>query len=268
LKTVRLGAPFEKRFGQPYRVTHRADLHSALLTVSKDHKNLKIRMGAEKSIADFSAEDTVIAADGIWSNMRQAMFPQAKVVALPDQIYRALVDIPKSSETDLANVNLWLFPGGHVVSYLVCGGKKLNIVAVTQGSTPKDHFAKAADHLQTIIAIPTEWLIWPGAYVEPMPQWHKDNVILIGDAAHGTLPYLAQGAAMALEDATALAQTGNDFSAFERLRRPRCLNLHGQSLHNGRIYHLNSYAAQLRNFALAAMPEQSFLSQLSWLYGP
>ncbi len=268
IKEIKLGKTFEEHFGGPYRVVHRADLHAALLSIAEGHEAIHIRLGQEYLIADHNSNSPVIAADGVWSKSRELLFPGTAAITAPDKIFRKLIPRPSRADVSIECVNLWLAPGGHIVHYPVGQNQRLNLVAVTQGEPPEKHFA-ASEILLAIFKSQMDWTTWPAAYVKPLRKWNSDNTLLIGDAAHGTLPYLAQGAAMALEDAACLARTDFDFAKFQMARLARCAKLHRQTMQSGKIYHASGIAAQLRNFALAQMPEQIFLSRLRWLYaGP
>ena len=274
LKRIKLGANFEAKFGAPYRVARRADLHGALLSVAKSKHAISLEMGAEAEIASLSEEGPVIAADGIWSKIRASLFPAAKVVRLKDVIYRSLNPMPAvAGKVALECVNLWLFPGGHVVHYPVGQVLRLNLVAVTQGQMPLEHFRAAAFDLQLLLASVEDWTPWPAAHVSGLDHWSNGNILLMGDAAHGTVPYLAQGAAMALEDAAALggllAQSSDlaqSFRSFEALRIQRCLSLDRQSRGNGRLYHLRQPLALARDMALRWAPASLITARQDWIY--
>ena len=264
LKEVELGRAFAARFGQPYRVAHRADLHEGLLAALKLRRSVDINLGKAVDHKDLKGE--VIAADGINSSTRLSLFPASGAIRVPELIYRALLPMPALRGIAAECVNLWLYPQGHVVHYPVSGGKKFNLVAVTQGEQPSLHFAKAAAELRGLLALVPNWLEWSGAYVPALPSWGQGNLRLIGDAAHGTLPFLAQGAAMAVEDAVALEKTKADLRAYEAMRRARVARLHRETLRNGKIYHMQGMAALARNAALRAMPQALFLQRLAWIY--
>lgn len=264
LKEIELGRTFAARFGQPYRVAHRADLHEGLLAALNVRRSVDIDLG--KAVSYKNVKGEVIAADGINSPTRLSLFPASGAVRLPEKIYRALLPMPELRGIAAECVNLWLFPQGHVVHYPVSGGKKFNLVAVTQGEQPALHYAKAAAELRALLALAPHWLEWPGAYVPALPNWGQGNVRLIGDAAHATLPFLAQGAAMALEDAVALGKVNANLANYEAMRRARVARLHQETLRNGKIYHLQGMAALARNAALRAMPHSLFLQRLAWIY--
>ncbi len=258
LKKLDLGLNFEKRFGQPYRVAHRADLHTALLSAARALPNIEVKLGREVDATELTGE--VIAADGIWSRTRQQLIPGSTPISTSDHIFRALVPCIDWSRDGMLDVNLWLYPGGHVVHYPVGRQHKLNLITVTQGKVPLEHFSLACDQLRSSLALTETWLEWPAAYVRPLSSWQKDNITLVGDAAHGTLPYLAQGAAMALEDAAALLD-----NADLNQRIQRCAKLNRETLKAGKIYHLSGLSS-LRDVALLAMPKTMMLQRLSWIY--
>lgn len=266
LKRIALGKSFENRFGMPYRVAHRSDLVQALLQVARSKSNITIQTNSE--VIDFTKHKNVIAADGVWSKTRQALFPNSAAKVTSEIFYRALVDNLSSS-----SVTLWLYPGGHVVQYPIGNPAKLNLVAITQGQIPQIHFANACDELKEILAQVSQFTTWPAAFVLPLKRWNQGTVTLIGDAAHGTLPYLAQGAAMALEDAAALGgllltSTGisQTFDRLSNLKLPRSRKLHQQTLMSGQIYHLAEPMSIIRNAALKFTPNSFVLNSLAWLY--
>ncbi len=267
LKRIKLGKDFETRFGAPYRVAHRADLLQALLSVAKSKSNITIQTKAEVIARDRCDSYALIAADGVWSKTREALFPAHAATVSTDIIHRSL------SQTFVnESVNLWLYPGGHVVHYPVGQLAQLNLVAVTQSADVETHFQLACDDLRNILKNKS-WSQWPAAFVPPLQQWNNGNITLIGDAAHGTLPYLAQGAAMALEDAAALGETlshtEEPISAFDRLsklRTARTKKLHRASRNAGRIYHLSGLPAAMRNVAIALTPSHLQLVRMAWIY--
>lgn len=266
LKHISLGKTFEQRFGQAYRVALRADLHKALLAVASQHSAIEIKLGKDISVEDLDHSNPIVAADGVNSKTRTQYFQSNAAITTTDVAYRALFPKPEINGVDMDCVNLWLCPQSHVVHYPVGQDQKLNIVAITQSALPQTHYANSAGSLRQIINATLDWKEWPLAYVAPLPAWTKGNVTLVGDSAHGTLPYLAQGAAMALEDAAAFAATNFNPEKFFELRAARCTKLHNASLRAGKIYHLVGAAAKARNLALAVMPERSFLAGLNWLY--
>jgi salicylate hydroxylase len=265
LKRVTLARNFEARFGMPYRVVHRARLHEALLEVSRVHGAIDFEMGREFHA---STSQPFIAADGVNSRTRRSLFPGSDAIPLAQTILRALGPLPSSSGINLAAVNLWLCPGGHVVHYPV-GDNALNLVVVADGAAEAKWNAKPfhqwTEQLLVLLSCFPEYTTWPALYVSPLPTWRKDNALLIGDAAHGTVPYLAQGAAMALEDAAALAEHGPDVD-LHHLRAKRCARIDRDARGLARIYHASAPLRLARNLALSAMSEERFIARLGWIY--
>jgi salicylate hydroxylase len=288
LKRLTLGKPFEQRFGAPYRVAHRADLHRALLDVVKSKSNIQTRLGETVTSVEnksggvsvlsngkFIGSNALIAADGVNSSIRQHLFPGSAAIDSGSTFHRALLETPEFETVDFDCVNVWFYPNGHVVHYRVGTAQKLNLIAITPSLTsPSEHFSRAATPLSALLkTVEPEFAVWPGFYAPTLPTWVKGNVLLLGDAAHGTLPYLAQGAAMALEDAACLAKlltveslTQKTFKAFHQRRAPRTEHLHRASCAAGKNYHHTGFMRLVRNAALTHIPDNALLSQLSWIY--
>lgn len=301
LQRIRLGKDFETRFGAPYRVTHRADLLGGLRATARSVPAISLENGARVTSALTHPDGAelrleadrhelgaaVIAADGIRSAIRSVLHPGTGLVDHGYIFYRTLLpmdQVPPAIAVDA--VTLWLLPGAHVVHYAVSNWKQFNVVAVVEGrSEEKDWsspaksgevqqaFRTAAGALQDMVAAPPQWFTWRGADIGPLPSWSTGNIALAGDAAHATLPYLAQGAAMALEDAAVLSHCvirstlpSEALSEFCRRRQPRATRVQTESRRLGRIYHAGAALRLARNGALRLMPEAVFLNRLAWLY--
>jgi salicylate hydroxylase len=271
LSHIDLGPKFERQFGLPYGVAHRADLLNALLGVAKSKPEIAVNTNTDViGRASFDGF-ALIAADGMWSRTRDILFPAHSAIAMTDTIYRSLIDVPPSPTADC--VTLWLYSGGHVVHYPVGVPPKLNLVAVTRGKDVRSHFQNACDELRELLSLPHDWTKWPAAYVPPLTTWNKRNITLIGDAAHGTLPYLAQGAAMALEDAATLQDILKNetsptvaFEILSSMRADRTKRLHTATLRAGKIYHMGNFMAQMRNTTLQLLPNQLQMLRMAWIY--
>jgi salicylate hydroxylase len=288
LKRLKLGAEFEQRFGAPYRVARRADLHAALLSCVEARKNLRIRFNATLTSArnlegqvaiavNDKTESTpvLIATDGVKSKIRETMFAGAQACDAGMVFHRGQSRLQLLPGIDLACVNVWLYPQGHVVQYPAGIFQQLNIVAITPKGFEPDHFFNlAARPLQEVLAsCEAPFTQWPALYVNPLSSWTEGGILLLGDAAHGTLPYLAQGAAMALEDAAALqaalSNTPSVLDAFhgtqnDRLSRAR--KLHAASLAAGKIYHQAGVMRMARNMVLRASPHSLLTNRMAWIY--
>ncbi len=302
LQRVRLGKPFEKRHGAPYRVAHRADLLGGLLAAARAGAGIELITSMQAVRADNLADGAVlefadggrregaavIAADGIRSKLRQDIASNGDPVFRGHAIFRGLIDfdaVPPSVVAD--TVTLWLYPGGHVVHYAVSNWTRFNIVAAIDSawtaagwSEPgksdavRQAFAEAAGPLADLLAVPKSWLKWAGADRAPAAQWTNRRIALAGDAAHASLPYLAQGGAMALEDACVLAKSVAEIpgiaaalSRYADLRRERTARVQNESLKLGRLYHAKGPARLLRNLALRTMTGERFQRRNDWIYG-
>jgi salicylate hydroxylase len=273
LHRVKLGQGFEKTYGAPYRVIHRADLHNALLQVAASRSNINVQMGQWVTPSNWPQADVLIAADGVNSAMRQHLFANTPAIAAPQSILRNLQTIPqRGGNIDFSCVNLWLCAGAHVVHYPLRQGSALNLVASIDG----DHqdctslIDKCHADLAQLLQTRNHWTRWEAQYVPPLPAWHMGNCLLVGDAAHGTLPWLAQGAAMALEDAAQLSQAGvelvADFGPFQAIRQPRVTRLHAQTLRMAKIYHASGVSARWRNAILRHGGSALMQLQTGWIY--
>ncbi len=300
LSTLELGDSFAKKFGSPYRVAHRADLISCLAQAVSGNDNIKLvnncriaglEPGGNARLKTASGEvhdsDLVIAADGFRSPLRSQIAPGNDPRLSGETMYRALAPasaLPADLDPDA--VYLWLAPGAHVVHYLVSGGRRLNIVASAEQPANQSGWNNIANRddllaavpgatsaLRNVLSLPESWLAWAGVDLNPFTPWSRQNCVLVGDAAHASLPYLAQGAAMALEDAACLASCIGDgenvrraISRYESQRQPRTTRIIEESRRNARIYHLRGSMAQVRNLTLRSLPGSVQLQRLAWIY--
>jgi 2-polyprenyl-6-methoxyphenol hydroxylase-like FAD-dependent oxidoreductase len=300
LQRIRLGQPFEAQFGAPYRVCHRADLLAGLLASAQARAGIELNTAArvlsattgtdhaelELSDAKPVTGRAIIAADGIRSTLRRQVCGAVEPVFRGHAIYRALIplkSVPQEIEADC--VTLWLCPGGHVVHYPVSNWRNFNIVAALDVSSGGNGWGEPApsrevlqgfqqvnDDLQAMLSEPTSWLRWRAADLPELPAWSKENLLLVGDAAHATLPYLAQGAVMALEDAATLSGliTGGydsgTFAQFAAQRQRRTSRIQSESHKLGRIYHARSLTALARNTALRLGGSGLMQRKTEWIY--
>jgi salicylate hydroxylase len=303
LASVPLGRVAEERYGAPYLTLHRADLHASLLAACRADGAIELENGFEVTEAETLAEPVIargadgteiegcdlVAADGLWSRLRDRIVPDADLRFSGATAWRAL--LPRSevpAPFDVPDVGLWLGPRAHLVHYPVRGGKDLNVVAVVEGGSAKQGWSRRAEPdvllpsferwatpAKALLAMVKTWRCWSLFRLRPLPRWTDGRMALLGDAAHPVLPYLAQGAALAIEDADALAASlkacgGDPASAFPRyqsLRMDRAARVQAQAAHFGRIYHLSGPAAFARNFLLGRRRPESLLHSFDWLYG-
>ncbi len=295
LQRVRFGKSFEQRFGAPYRVAHRADLLNALLATARTSGCIELNTGAAVTAAASTAGGAsltlnnvrtangpaVIAADGIESRLRQQIWPASRPVFRGQAIYRALIPfehVPPAIAADC--VTLWLYPGGHVVHYAVSNWRRFNIVAVlssrrrdaSAAADVKYAFADATDDLAALLAAPSGWSQWIAADIEPLATWVSGNIVLTGDAAHATLPYLAQGAVMSLEDACVLgscisiAPVNEAFESYQAARLLRTQRIQSESRRLAKTYGARGTLAFIRNRVMSLMGKNFTLNRYAWIY--
>ena len=288
LQRIKLAADFETKFGAPYRVAHRADLQNALLQSARSKPGINLQNNAEVtnvSIAETALSlksgislkgEAIIAADGVQSAIRNLLTGQPGKNAVGHMLHRGLTpvaSVPASVNIDV--VTLWLFPGGHVVHYAVSNWRHLNIVAAVDDPEISlwTAFQGACQPLADILDLKINWTKWPALDFNSAPNWNRNRTVLIGDAAHASLPYLAQGAAMALEDACVLSNAIRNsskleiaFQDFSNLRFKRTSAIQSRSRQLGRIYHAKGALRIVRNIVLNSTPLHRFMKQLSWIY--
>jgi 2-polyprenyl-6-methoxyphenol hydroxylase-like FAD-dependent oxidoreductase len=303
LATVPLGRVAEERYGAPYLALHRADLHASLLAACRAENAIELRSGFDVTETETLAEPVtvhdadgtpvegsiLIAADGLWSRLRDRIAPDADLRFSGATAWRALLprgDVPAPFAAP--EVGLWLGPDAHLVHYPVRGGNDLNIVAVVEGGSAKQGWSRRAEpdlllpsfqrwaqSAKALLETVETWRCWSLFRLKPLPHWTHGRMALLGDAAHPVLPYLAQGAALAIEDAVTLAASlkasGGDpasaFSRYQSLRMDRAARVQAQAARFGRIYHLRGPAAFARNFLLGRRHLESLLQSFDWLYG-
>lgn len=292
LARLRLGAVIRARHDAPHLLLHRADLIEVLRAAAApvarlnsgievaggqpEHGLLRLADGREIQV------DLVIGADGLRSMSRAADPVPTGMTA-----WRAL--LPWDGPADSAALTeAFLCPGAHLVSYPLRHGtaRRRNLVAITEDQLARPEswearsdpaplraaFAQAAPEVQALLAPLEEVRPW-GLYRHHVPQFTKGKLALIGDAAHPTVPFLAQGAGMAVEDALILADcldarpVPEALALYQALRRPRTHKIVRESTRAGRIYHLSGPMAQARNMALRAAPRLWFERRMDWLYG-
>ncbi|TYL96466.1 NAD(P)-binding protein [Bradyrhizobium rifense] len=307
-----LGEAAANRAGAPYWVVHRADLQSALAGAVADHPDIDLKLGATfEDVAPHAKGLTVvhrsgtirrsdlasalIGADGIWSTVRQHLFPEVQPRFSGLIAWRGTLDatqLPK--EYTARRVQLWMGSNAHLVAYPIAGGRQLNVVAVLPGtwnrpgwSTPGDPFevmdAFAAPRwpptARMMLAAVDSWRKWALFGVPDGCPWSEGPVALLGDAVHAMLPFAAQGAGMAIEDAAVLArhlsvEAAEDASSvaaalkqYGRARQARVRNVQRTARQQGRIYHLGGPFALARDLAIRALGPDRMLARQDWIYG-
>ena len=296
--------------GAPYWVMHRADLQTALQAHVNDNPNIDLRLGCQfEDVTPHAKGLTVVqrsgnmrqqelalalvGADGIWSTVRQHLFPQVQPQFSGLIAWRGTLEATQlPREYASRRVQLWMAPNAHLVAYPISGARQINIVAVVPGTWNRPGWSAPGDgnELRNVFSSPT----WPGPArmmigavdgwrkfalftVPDGGEWTSGAVALLGDAAHAMLPFAAQGAGMAIEDAAVLAKClaalGENpvdvpaaLKRFARLRRSRVARVQRAARRQGRIYHLAGPAAFARDLAIRAMGAQRVLARQDWIY--
>jgi salicylate hydroxylase len=301
LQALPLGKRAEKYYGAPYLTIHRADLHAGLRAVAETLAPVELRPNFEvtsvETVGDHvmarSADGTkaegssLIGADGLWSAVRNLVAPQGELRFARATAWRALPareSLPSPFNAPV--IGLWFGSGAHLVHYPVCGGGSLNVVAITEGGVEGQGWNQPADaaalpskfkpfarEARSLLEHTAGWRSWSLYRLAPLKSFSAGRLVLLGDAAHPVLPYLAQGAALAIEDALSLGQVleaspGDLIAAFhryEKLRRARVDRVQSLSRRYGWIYHVSGPIRLARNFVLGRRNE--VLKDFDWLYG-
>jgi salicylate hydroxylase len=306
-----LGEAATFRAGAPYWVVHRADLQAALQAHVNENPDIELRLGCQFENAAPHAKGltivqrsgmtrqqepalALIGADGIWSTVRHHLFPQVQPQFSGLIAWRGTLDATQlPREYTSRRVQLWMGPNAHLVAYPVSGGRQINVVAVVPGtwnrpgwSAPgepneiKNAFGSSTwpGPTRMLIGAVDDWRKWALFTVPDGGEWSAGAITLLGDAAHAMLPFAAQGAGMAIEDAAVLAkclaesvgETAASVTAalkrYARLRRSRVARVQRAARRNGMIYHLSGAAAFARDLFIKSMGPQRMLAQQNWIY--
>jgi salicylate hydroxylase len=288
------------RYGADYIHIHRADLHRILRgLVPPDRIELNAActaLDAEAGTLTLADQRqvtaaAVIGADGIHSTIRGKMFGAQPANFTGHVCWRSTVPVD-GPQPDLAlpETTIWLGPNGHVVTYYVHGGRAINVIAILEAAdwveeswtTPSSRAAMIAafqgwhPRLHRLFALAPTVFKWGLFDRDPLPRWTRGRATLLGDAAHPMLPYLSQGAGMAIEDGFVLARTlaradtpQAALAEYEALRRPRTSQVQLASRAQGQTFHLSSPWARLRRnlrFAVRHFTSRDKGFETDWLY--
>jgi salicylate hydroxylase len=303
LRTTPLAAAVERACGAPYYQSHRADLLNALLSrfpadrLHVGHRLTDLVDYADRVLAHFEngksiTVDALVGADGIHSTVRRRLFGDDNPQFTGCVAYRGLVPADRLASLQLPlEFQIWMGPAKHLVHYFVRGANLVNFVAIVeQNSWTRESWIEPASvsdvltafagwHPQVlaILGAVEEVFIWGLFEHPPMPHWSAGRITLLGDACHAMLPFLAQGAAQAIEDGAALAAClakigGQDIPAalrlYESLRLPRTSRVQAASKENQTRFHLpDGPSQQARDAQIRNAATDWFLTAMSWVYG-
>ncbi len=297
------GEAFRQRFGNPYAVIHRVDIHSSLLEGASETgrvefftntRIVKIEQNeAEKTVTAIDQNgrrwtgQALIGADGGKSVVR-AQYVNDPPRVTGHVVYRAVIDkadFPDDLKWNAAS--LWAGPKCHLVHYPLRGGEQYNVVVtfhsrqqevwgVTDGSKEEveSYFQGICPKARQLIELPKSWKRWATADREPIDTWVFGRATILGDAAHPTTQYMAQGACMALEDAVTLGEalrfSNNQWDqalplyAKNRVTRTGRIVLSGREM--GRLYHATGVERLIRNSLWKGRTQERFYDAMEWLY--
>ena len=295
------GEAFRQRFGNPYAVIHRVDVHLSLLEGAQEtgrvqfHTSTRVerieQQGDTVTVFDQNGRafhgQALIGADGVRSVVRQHYVNDPPRVT-GHVVYRAVIekkDFPPDLQWNAASI--WVGPNCHLVHYPLRGGEQYNVVVtfhsrqqeewgVTEGSAEEvqSYFQGICPRARQLIDLPRSWKRWATADREPIGQWTYGRATLLGDAAHPTTQYMAQGACMAMEDGVTLGEalraTGNDWTQaldlYQRSRVARTARIVLSSREMGRIYHAKGVERLVRNELWKGRTPERYYDALEWLY--
>ena len=306
ITSVALDEPFRTRFGNPYAVVHRGDLHGVFLRACRDQPGITLRTSCEVTGYDQDGSSVtahlasgervqgsaLIGADGLWSNIRKQVVGDGPPRVSGHSTYRSVIPADQMPEDLRWNAaTLWAGPRCHMVHYPLSGWKVFNLVVTCHNHAPEPVAGKPVSHEEVmagfshvheralaIIRHGSDWKQWVLCDRDPVERWVDGRVALLGDAAHPMMQYFAQGACMAMEDAVCLAHTlagqaaaGGMEAALESYRRQRVLRTARVQLMSRaigeHIYHPDGVHAALRNAIMSTKTSQDWYDELAWLYG-
>jgi len=297
-----VGEAFRQRFGNPYAVIHRADVHLSLLEGVQETERIEFVTGTRVERIEQTSDGVcvidakggvhhgaaLIGCDGVRSAVREQLVGDPVRVS-GHVVYRAVVDAQDFPENLRWNAPaVWAGPNCHLVHYPLRNGEQYNIVVTFHSNKPEtwcvvegsqeevlSYFNGIGERPRQLLSLPKNWTRWSTADREPIGQWTYGRATLLGDAAHPMLQYLAQGACMAMEDAVTLGEAlrVNDgdfakaFALYERSRIARTARVVLSAREMGRVYHAKGIERLVRNDLWRNRAPERYYDALEWLYG-
>jgi salicylate hydroxylase len=300
---IPMGEQARAHWGMPYAVIHRADLHNTLLQACRAQAAIGLRNnakvvawsdtgdGAAVVLADGETVtgSCIVGCDGLWSQLRGDIVNDGKPRVSGHIAYRAVLpaaDVPAGQFEN--NVVLWAGPKTHLVHYPLRRGELFNLVAVFHSNRYEEgwnafgdveelneRFRNQQPQVHSLLDKIESWRMWVLCDREPVANWTKGRITLLGDAAHPMLQYLAQGACMAIEDAVCLAEKlaarrddpNAAFMAYQQERYLRTARVQVMARVYGDFYHATGPVRELRNMALGGRTKAQAYAGNDWLYG-
>jgi salicylate hydroxylase len=302
-----LGETAAQRYGAPYWVIHRGDLQAVLAAAVARQLEVTVKLGARaEDFATYANGITVsarsktglsderglafLAADGLWSSTRSRLGFGEPPRFAGRTAWRGLVPAGEvAPEFREPLIHLWLGRDAHLVHYPVKAGRVVNVVVIIADTWNAPGWSAPASRVDLVprlaaegwalpprglVGLPDAWLKWSLYDRSPLRRWSKGPVALLGDAAHAMLPFLAQGAAMAIEDAAVVAQcmarhpddAVSALQAYCAARRTRTSQVQRLAARTGDRYHLAGLRGGLRNAVMRLMGGKRLLRHHDWIY--
>jgi len=300
---IDLGEAFRRRYGNPYAVVHRGDLHGVLLKACREHPLIELEVSSEVTGYDQDGRTVtarlgngtavtgaaLIGADGLWSNVRRQVVGDGAPRVSGHTTYRSVIPTEQMPEDLRWNAaTLWAGPKCHIVHYPLSGWKVFNLVVTYHNDAPEPvagkpvsmeevqaGFTHICARARSIISHGRDWRLWVLCDRDPVDGWVDGRVALLGDAAHPMLQYMAQGACMAMEDAVCLAdslaktdtlESGLETYRVRRVLRTTRVQLTSRAM-GDHVYHPDGPHAALRNAIMSAKSQEEWYAALDWIYG-
>ncbi len=290
-----------RRHGAPYRLLHRADLLAILLDAAKEDPNIAIAAGTPVSAISETADgvrfsagaaaeraDLLIGADGVRSSLRR-LVGGGPAEPTGRTAWRGTIAAEAApADLPLDRVTVYLGDRSHVVVYPIRSGTAVNIVAIIEEDWQGEGWNEPGDRsvilsrlrgtaieLEALVGAVDSWTRWCLCGVDPGGPWQRGRIALVGDACHAMLPFLAQGAAMAIEDAAVLTRmllrpglpVEVAIARYVAERRPRAARVAQAARQSGAIYHMSPLAAPFRDATMRTLGGERLLARYDWLYG-
>jgi 3-hydroxybenzoate 6-monooxygenase len=298
-----LRGEFRRRFGKPYAAVHRTDVYEPLLRACRRVESITLRRNCP--VQRYERDNTgvtavlesgervcgtaLVGADGLRSRIRGQLIGDGPPRVSGHTIYRSVIPIEEMPKKLLLNAaTLWMGPGFHIVYYPIAGWKSCNVAAIVENGATQEVvslpvsrnevlgiFDDLHSQVRDLLECGRDWRSWTLCDRDPIQNWADGPVTLLGDAAHPMLPFAAQGAAMALEDAVCLGDVlhnerniVNAFAKFSALRAERTGQVQSISRMMGDcVYHPAGAQAVKRNAVLSVLSRPELLDKIDWLYG-
>ncbi|MGV6872524.1 FAD-dependent monooxygenase [Pseudochelatococcus sp. B33] len=311
LGSMPLGRAIRERHGAPYWVIMRADLHGVLLDAVRSEPKVQLLVGRgvtgvtdgeDHADVAFEAGDgarqtvrtpLLVGADGVWSTLRSVIGDGDPPRFRNFEAWRCVVPARMVPGALAARQSeLWLGSGAHIVHYPVAGAEAWNIVVIVSAKSAVDGWGMPMERdrldalvaslaapgladLRALLLAGENWRLWSLHDALPAVRWSLRHATLLGDAAHPVLPFLAQGGALAIEDAAVLVKalathpgdTPAALAAYEEERYPRVRRVMEESRANSRSFHFSGVIGLIRDMLLHRWSGERFSARYDWLYG-